>query len=136
MARKYNKRTRSTKRKTYNEYLEMRKQLAAKGKQLKSAMSEESYYMYYERLKNARKAGEFKISVWDEMKRKQTLLSAKQAKTYAKALQLWTEQNNMNVSGIKFTATDAYALNPEMLTLLGQFINATKHTGVYGGNYE
>ena len=51
--RTYKKRTKSTKSKTYKEYLEMRKELAGKGYELKEVLSERQFKEAYDMLKEA-----------------------------------------------------------------------------------
>ena len=53
--RTYKKRTKSTKSKTYKEYLEMRKELAGKGYELKEVLSERQFKEAYDMLKEAKK---------------------------------------------------------------------------------
>ena len=79
--RTYKKRTKSTKSKTYKEYLEMRKELAGKGYELKEVLSERQF------------------------------------------------KENLKLAEI-------YSMTPAQIHLLGDFINRTKDTGLYGGSYE
>ena len=111
--RTYKKRTKSTKSKTYKEYLEMRKELAGKG---------------YE-LKEAKKRGDIKSSPWAELKRRERYItSVKQARVFLKAAE--------ERYGEKFTLAEIYSMTPAQIHLLGDFINRTKDTGLYGGSYE
>ena len=57
---KYSKRTKSTARKTYQDYLEARTQLEAKGIELNTIMTEKSFEAVYDRYLKAKKSGEIK----------------------------------------------------------------------------
>ena len=57
---KYSKRTKSTARKTYQDYLEARAQLEAKGIELNTIMTEKSFEAVYDRYLKAKKSGEIK----------------------------------------------------------------------------
>ena len=60
MARQYKKRTASTKRKTYVDYISARAELAAKGYQLRKALSPGSFEEKYEGIRRRKKVGEIK----------------------------------------------------------------------------
>lgn len=127
--RAYKKRTKSTKSKTYKEYLEMRKELASKGYELQAQLSEGQYKEAYVMLKEAKKRGEIKASPWAELKRRERYVtSVKQARVFVKAAK--------EMYGGKFTLADAYSMSPAQVQVLGNYINATKSSGLYGGNYE
>lgn len=138
--RKYATRTKSTSRKTYEEYLLMREEQLSKGIQLKEAMSKQSYAMYYNRIANAKKAGEIKSSPWQYIKSKERLLSSKQAKVFAKALteKRLEEANKFALVGNfkKATVSEVYRLGTAEIQAIGAYINKTKETGLYGGDYE
>lgn len=127
--RTYKKRTKSTKSKTYKEYLEMRKELAGKGYELKEVLSERQFKEAYDMLKEAKKRGDIKSSPWAELKRRERYItSVKQARVFVKAAE--------ERYGEKFTLAQIYSMTPAQITLLGDFINRTKDTGLYGGSYE
>ena len=127
--RTYKKRSKSTKSKTYEEYLEMRKELASKGYELQDQLSERHFKEAYDLLKEAKKRGEIKASPWAELKRRERYVtSVKQARVFVKAAKA--------KYGGRFTLTDIYSMSRAQLHMLGQYINATKSRGLYGGNYE
>lgn len=127
--RTYKKRTKSTKSKTYKEYLEMRKELASKGYELKDVLSERQFKEAYDMLKEAKKRGDIKSSPWAELKRRERYItSVKQARVFVKAAE--------ERYGEKFTLAEIYSMTPAQIHLLGDFINRTKDTGLYGGSYE
>lgn len=131
--RNYAKRTKSTSRKTYADYIAFREEALSKGIQLRTAMSKTEFEQYYNRIANAKKAGEIKSSPWQYIKSKQRLLSGKQAKTMAKAL---TEMNRRNGIDQKVKTADAYKLGLADIYVVGAFIQETKEEGLYGGRYE
>ena len=127
--RTYKKRTKSTKSKTYKEYLEMRNELAGKGYELKAVLSERQFKEAYDMLKEAKKRGDIKLSPWAELKRRERYItSVKQARVFLKAAE--------ERYGEKFTLAEIYSMTPAQIHLLGDFINRTKDTGLYGGSYE
>lgn len=127
--RTYKKRTKSTKSKTYKEYLEMRKELASKGYELKDVLSERQFKEAYDMLKEAKKRGDIKSSPWAELKRRERYItSVKQARVFVKAAE--------ERYGEKFTLAEIYSMTPAQIHLLGDFINKTKDLGLYGGSYE
>lgn len=127
--RTYKKRTKSTKSKTYKEYLEMRKELASKGYELKDVLSERQFKEAYDMLKEAKKRGDIKSSPWAELKRRERYItSVKQARVFVKAAE--------ERYGEKFTLAEIYSMTPAQIHLLGDFINRTKDLGLYGGSYE
>lgn len=60
--RTYKKRTKSTKAKTYQDYLDARAELLKKGINLKDKMSEASFNEVYKRIRRAKREGEIKIA--------------------------------------------------------------------------
>lgn len=127
--RTYKKRTKSTKSKTYKEYLEMRKELASKGYELKDVLSERQFKEAYDMLKEAKKRGDIKSSPWAELKRRERYItSVKQARVFVKAAE--------ERYGEKYTLAEIYSMTPAQIHLLGDFINRTKDLGLYGGSYE
>ena len=99
--RKYSKRTKSTSRKDYKDYIQMRAELESKGYELKAAMSKEQFENFY---------------------------SNRQVKVLANAASKMYNR--------KVTQQDIYKMSPQQITDIGAFINLTKQTGIYGGDYE
>ena len=80
-------------------------------------------------LKEAKKRGDIKSSPWAELKRRERYItSVKQARVFVKAAE--------ERYGEKFTLAEIYSMTPAQIHLLGDFINRTKDTGLYGGSYE
>lgn len=128
MARKYSKRTKSTKRKTYNDYLKARAELEAKGYALEDVLSKSDFEFYYNRYAIEKKTGKIKSSPFQELMRREKLLSTKQAKNFAIAYE--------EKFGEKITLKKAKSLKIDLIRELGAYITATKATGLYGGDYE
>lgn len=127
--RKYTKRTKSTSSKTYTEYLADRNKLEAKGYQLNTVMSKDQFENLYSTLKEARKAGELKSQPYQELlRRERYLASNKQVKVLAKAASI--------LYGKKWTQQMIYRADPLIIAEIGAYINKTKSSGIYGGDYE
>ena len=127
--RKYSKRTKSTARKDYNDYIQMRVELENKGYELKSAMSKDQFENYYNSLREAKKNGEIKSQPWAELKKRERFVhSNRQVKVLANAAS--------RLYNKKVTQQDIYKMSPSQITDIGVFINLTKQTGIYGGDYE
>ena len=127
--RKYSKRTKSTARKDYNDYIQMRVELENKGYELKSAMSKVQFENYYNSLREAKKNGEIKSQPWAELKKRERFVhSNRQVKVLANAASRLYDR--------KVTQQDIYKMSPSQITDIGAFINLTKQTGIYGGDYE
>ena len=127
--RKYTKRTKSTASKTYTEYLADRNKLEAKGYQLNTVMSKDQFENLYSTLKEARKAGELKSQPYQELlRRERYLASNKQVKVLAKAAN--------KLYGKKWTQQMIYRADPMVIAEIGEYINKTKSSGIYGGDYE
>lgn len=127
--RKYSKRTKSTARKDYKDYIQMRAELESKGYELKAAMSKEQFENFYSSLREAKKNGEIKSQPWAELKKRERFIhSNRQVKVLAKAAS--------KLYNKKVTQQDIYKMSPQQITDIGAFINLTKQTGIYGGDYE
>ena len=127
--RKYTKRTKATASKTYTEYLADRNKLEAKGYQLNTVMSKDQFENLYSTLKEARKAGELKSQPYQELlRRERYLASNKQVKVLAKAASI--------LYGKKWTQQMIYRADPLIIAEIGAYINKTKSSGIYGGDYE
>lgn len=127
--RKYSKRTKSTARKDYRDYIQMRVELESKGYELKSAMSKDQFENYYNSLREAKKNGEIKSQPWAELKKRERFIhSNRQVKVLANAASRLYDR--------KVTQQDIYKMSPSQITDIGTFINLTKRTGIYGGDYE
>lgn len=127
--RTYKKRTKSTKSKTYKDYLEMRKELLAKGYQLEEVMSEVQFEKAYELLKSAKEKGEIKSSPWAALKRKERYVKyLSQAKILAKGASKLYDRN--------VTIQEIYKMTPAEIHEIGEYVNDTKKDGIYGGSYE
>lgn len=139
MARKYAKRTKSTARKTYADYLFERQKLEQKGYILKQAMDEENFNNQYERMIKGKKAGEIKSQPFQELMRRERKMSAKRARIFQKAYEEYYSQDQFKDTKYikkKITLKEAQKLPTKEITALGAFINKTKSTGLYGGDYE
>ena len=153
---KYSKRTKSTARKTYQDYLEARAQLEAKGIELNTIMTKKSFEAVYDRYLEAKKAGEIKSQAWQHLLSKERLVSKAQAKVFAIAQ---TEKNKeaaiveldkikdylsdkeyqkklKKIAKMKTTMKEAYTFDIDKIRELGAYIAETKETGLYGGKYE
>lgn len=129
MSRQYAKRTKSTKSKTYQDYLDMRQELVDKGYSIKDQMSEVSFNNYYDRLKRARKTGELASSPWQELKRRTKYVwSSKQAKYLADAATI--------KEGRKVTQKEIKQYAQSQIGSLIEFIESNKESGLFGGDYE
>lgn len=127
--RKYTKRTKSTVSKSYTEYLADRNRLETKGYQLNTVMSKDQFENLYSTLKEARKAGELKSQPYQELlRRERYLASNKQVKVLAKAANI--------LYGKKWTQQMIYKADPIIIAEIGDYINKTKSSGIYGGDYE
>lgn len=126
--RSYKKRTKSTKAKTYEDYLEFRNEAAKKGYMLKDVMSKQQFENYYKRLREAKRRGEIKSQPWAELKRRERFVHWNNVQNLAKAA---TDKYKRKV-----TAQDIYHMDREEIKQIGEYLNATKHTGLYGGDYE
>lgn len=133
MSRKYSKRVKSTKSKSYEDYLNMRKELESKGYVLKEQMSRRSFESYYDRLKEAKRSGEIKSQPWQYLKSKESYLSEEQAKALSKASKEMVAKglasNSFTKDQIKKMATSQTIYN------IGIFLNANKES-LFSGNYE
>ena len=150
MARKYKKRTASTKRKTYVDYILARAELAAKGYQLRKALSPESFKEKYELLRNAKKAGEIKSQPWDVlMRRERLLISNAQAKNVRLAhieilkASLPADEKSQKYKQIMQEIKDfrrnvgnVYKLSQGDIDAAFEYIEAHKEEGLFGGDYE
>lgn len=150
MARKYKKRTASTKRKTYVDYILARAELEAKGYQLRKELSPESFEAKYERLARAKKAGEIKSQPWDVlMRRERLLISNAQAKNVRLAhIELLKEQLPADKKSEKYkqimqeikdfrrTVNNVYKLSQGDIDAAFEYIEANKEEGLFGGDYE
>ena len=169
--RKYSKRTKSTARKTYQQYLEAREKLGYKvntinerGQKTKSlvryglheAMNERQFNALYDRLLQAKKAGEIKSQAFQELMRREKLLSTKQARVFAIAQQEKLKEEAITalnrvkdrlsereykaelrrINSDKVTIREALTFDIETIRELAVYIEATKETGIYGGDYE
>ena len=128
MARTYSKRTKSTKRKTYNDYLQARAELEAKGYALEDVLPETQFNAFYNKYIIEKKQGKIKSQPFQELMRREKLLSSKQAKTFAKAYE--------EKYGEKITLKKVKSFKIDKIRELGKYIEDTKLTGIYGGNYE
>lgn len=128
--RKYSKRTKSTKAKTYRDYLAERAKLEAKGITLKEAMTERGFNEYYESLRRAKRDGEIKSQPFQELMRKERYLTTKQAKVMAKAYE--------DMTGEKTSFLKAKKFDVETVWEIGAYLNALtdKQRAIYGGVYE
>lgn len=131
--RNYSKRTKSTNRKTYTDYMAFREEQLSKGIQLKDAMSEVEFNAVYSQVAKAKKAGQIKSSPWQYLKSKERLLSSKQAKIFKMAVNQMNKDNGLEN---KIKLSDVYKLNISDIHLIGEYINANKQPGIFGGDYE
>ena len=133
MSRKYSKRTKSTKSKSYEDYLNMRRDLEGKGYVLKEQMSRKSFESYYDRLKEAKRAGEIKSQPWQYLKSKETYLSEGQAKALSIASKDMVKKglasNSFTKDQIKKMATSQTIYN------IGIYLNSNADV-LFSGNYE
>ena len=133
MARQYKQRTKSTKSKTYQDYLKMRRELMSKGIVLKDQMSEKSFYNYYDRLKEAKKAGDIKSQPWQELKSREIYLSTKQARALSIASK---EMKRLGISGFSYTPSQIRSMaTSQTVYEIGMFLNMNKDT-LFSGDYE
>lgn len=128
MARKYSKRTKSTQSKSYKDYLFERAKLEEKGYYLHPVMSKEEFENEYERFKQAKKAGEIKSQPFQELMRREKYITRKQAKIF--------QQAEYEMSHKKVTLKQVQQFDSDKISVLGTYINRTKVTGLYGGDYE
>lgn len=114
--------------KTYKDYLKYREEQLKKGYELKEEMDEGAFQQYYDILKENRRLGNINTSAWNELKRKERYISEKQSKILRQAYEL--------KYGEKTTLQRIKKASKAEIEELGLFINATKQTGIYGGDYE
>lgn len=127
--RTYKKRTKSTKSKTYRDYLNMRKELIAKGYELEEVMSKVQFKEYYIQLKEAKKRGEIKSQPWAELKRRERYLKhISQGRILAEAASLMYDRN--------VTIQEVYKMSPAQIAEIGEYLNKEKSKGLFGGTYE
>lgn len=126
--RSYKKRTKSTRAKTYADYLAFREEAAKKGYMLKDVMSKQQFENYYSRLREAKRRGEIKSQPWAELKRRERFVHWNNVQNLAKAA--------TNMLGTKVTTQDIYHMDRDEVKKIGEYLNATKYTGLYGGDYE
>lgn len=150
MARQYKKRTASTKRKTYVDYILARAELAAKGYQLRKELSPESFKEKYERLAGAKKAGEIKSQPWDVlMRRERLLISNAQAKNVrlahieilkaslpADKKSLKYKEIMQEIKDFRRNVGNVYKLSQGDIDAAFDYIEANKEEGLFGGDYE
>lgn len=150
MARQYKKRTASTKRKTYEDYILARAELEAKGYKLRKVLSPEAFEAKYERLARAKKAGEIKSQPWDVLiRRERLLISNAQAKNVRLAhIELLKEQLPADKNSEKYkqimqeikdfrgTVNNVYKLSQSAIDAAFVYIEANKQDGLFGGDYE
>lgn len=154
--RKYSKRTKSTARKTYQDYLEARTKLEAKGIELNTIMSKKTFEVVYDRYLKAKKSGEIKSQAWQHLLSKERLISKAQAKVFALAqtevnkeaaiIELDNIKDSLTdkeyqkrlkkIFKIKTTMKEAYTFDINKIRELGTYISENKETGLYGGKYE
>lgn len=129
MSRTYKRRTASTKKKTYQDYLSARAELEGKGYRLKDAMSKDSFEAYYDRLTSAKKSGEIKSGAWQTLLEKEKYLSAKQAEALSVA--------SADAYGRKISAREIRGYSLQQIRELGDYLNLHKtEETLYGGKYE
>lgn len=133
MARRYKKRTKSTKIKTYKDYLDMRSQYESKGYVLKPQMGETQFNQYYTRIRLAKKYGEIKSQPWQYIKSRETYLSSGQAKALSAASREMREKGLIgkiySPSTIKKQATS------QTVFYIGQYLTENKEV-LFSGDYE
>ena len=133
MARTYSKRTKSTKAKTYEDYLKMRRELEGQGKVLKDQMSKKSFEHYYERLREAKRTGEIKSQPWQELKSREIYLSSKQAKALSVASK---EMQRLGISANAYSPAQIRTMaTGQTVYEIGMFLNMNKDT-LFSGDYE
>lgn len=152
--RSYKKREKTTAQKTYQDYLEVRKEYLNKGYYIKDKMSEEEFNSYYGVLREAAREGELKHSPWQELKAREKKTSSKQATKLAQAatemkkeealkklnskLGLSKEQYDKEyakIQKIKVSRVSIFKTSKEVIATYGAYLNKTKESGLYGGNY-
>lgn len=151
--RSYKKREKTTAQKTYKDYLEVRKEYLRKGYNLKDKMTKKEFDSYYGVLRESAREGELKHSPWQELKAREKLTSSKQATKLAlAATQIKKEEalkklDALGLSGeayekkyakiqkIKVSRVSIFKADKETIALYGAYLNRTKETGLYGGNY-
>lgn len=133
MARRYKTRTKSTNIKTYQDYLNMRRDLEKKGYVLKEQMSKTSFENYYKRLREAKKANEIRSQPWQVLKSKETYLSSDQAKVLSNASKA---MKNQGLATVSFTASQIKKMaTSQTIYYIGLFLNENKGE-LYSGRYE
>lgn len=150
MARKYKKRTASTKRKTYEDYILARAEMEAKGYRLRPIKSPEAFEAIYERIARAKRAGEVKSQPWKVlMRRERLIISNAQGRNVRLAhIELLKEQlpqdKNSNeyrqimqkINSFKRSVSNVYTLSQEEIDKAFAYITANKYGGLFGGDYE
>lgn len=127
MARKYKKRTKSTKPKSYADYLRERAVLEDKGYFLKDVMSKSSFEEGYERIKGAKRAGEIKSQPWQHLMAREKYVNTKQAKA------LEVARRAMGGKLLRFY--DLQKMGKDEIKAIGLYLNKHKEE-LFGGNYE
>ena len=130
--RKYTKRTKSTKRKTYDDYLAYREQQEAKGYQLQDLMKKDQFEEYYNYLIEAKKAGEIKSGAWQELKRQERY---EHSRARLENLKIASRELGLN-NGKGYSRKQILQLSPDNLNNLYLYIAANKASGLFGGHYE
>lgn len=126
--RKYSKRTKSTTRKTYKDYLDFRQEQVNKGYVLQDEMSESSFNELYDRLISAKKNKEIKSGAWQELKKRERYdYSSKRIDNLIVAAR---EMGN------PMTRKQILTSSRQQIDSLYAYIAVTKESGLYGGNYE
>lgn len=137
---KYSKRTKSTKSKSYSDYIAMRAELEYKGYELKPIMDKDSFDEYYKRLQDANKSGEIKSGAWQELKSKERLVNRNQARKLAMAASDYETEKaralDPKAKKVKITQQDIYKVDYDKIEEYGDYLNKHKKSGLYGGKYE
>lgn len=126
--RKYTKRVKSTKRKTYQDYLDFRKEQLNKGYVLQEEMSESSFNELYDRLISAKKTGEIKSQAWQELKKRERYdYFNTRIENLVKAAK---------DRGTPMTRKQILTSSKAEIDKLYEYIAENKESGLYGGDYE
>lgn len=136
--RTYKKRTKSTKIKTYQDYLDARAELLKKGINLQAKMSETSFNEVYKRIRRAKREGEIKIAPWQYLMRKERyIVSRAQAKALLEAAKAM-EKEQAEIEGrkaINIRLKDIYTFSNSQIAVIGTYLTQNKQT-IFGGRYE